>query len=61
MAELQMGGLVFPSNAVIDGKFALRGCVLNYRTTRADMAIVLEDVRRAAHLATQPPPRSAFD
>ena len=31
-----------------DGQFALRGCVLNYRTTFRDMEILLEDVRKAA-------------
>ena len=47
MAALQRGGSTYLSNAEIEGKFALRGCVLNYRTTRRDMEIVLEDVRRA--------------
>ena len=37
----------------IDGKFALRGCVLNYRTTERDMEILLEDVRRAGLQATR--------
>jgi glutamate/tyrosine decarboxylase-like PLP-dependent enzyme len=37
MAELQMGGLVFPSNAVIDGRFALRACVVNFRTEAVDI------------------------
>jgi len=47
MAALQRGGSTYLSNAEIEGKFALRGCVLNYRPTRRDMEIVLEDVRRA--------------
>jgi hypothetical protein len=33
---------------VIGGRFALRGCVLNYRTTPRDMEILLEDLRRVA-------------
>jgi len=48
LVELQRAGSTYLSNATIRGKFALRGCVLNYRTTRADMALVLDDVRQAA-------------
>jgi glutamate/tyrosine decarboxylase-like PLP-dependent enzyme len=45
MLTLQHAGSSYLSNARIDGKFALRGCVLNYRTTRRDMEVLLEDVR----------------
>ena len=31
-----------------DGRFALRACVLNYRTTRRDIEILLDDLRRIA-------------
>jgi glutamate/tyrosine decarboxylase-like PLP-dependent enzyme len=48
LVEVQRGGSTFLSNARVRGKFALRGCVLNYRTTERDMEIALEDVRRAA-------------
>jgi glutamate/tyrosine decarboxylase-like PLP-dependent enzyme len=48
MLALQRAGSSYVSNARIDGKFALRGCVLNYRTTRPDMEILLDDVRSAA-------------
>jgi glutamate/tyrosine decarboxylase-like PLP-dependent enzyme len=48
LVELQRGGSTYLSNATVRGRFALRGCVLNYRTTRADMGRVLEDVRAAA-------------
>jgi glutamate/tyrosine decarboxylase-like PLP-dependent enzyme len=48
LVELQRGGGSYVSNAMIRGKFALRGCVLNYRTTRADMQRLLDDVRYAA-------------
>lgn len=44
----QRAGSSYLSNARIRGAFALRGCVLNYRTTERDMEILLEDVRRAA-------------
>jgi glutamate/tyrosine decarboxylase-like PLP-dependent enzyme len=48
LVDLQRGGASYLSNARIHGKFALRGCVLNYRTTARDMDTLLEDVRRAA-------------
>jgi aromatic-L-amino-acid decarboxylase len=48
LLEVQRGGSTYLSNARVRGKFALRGCVLNYRTTERDMEIALEDVRRAA-------------
>ena len=51
MAELQLGGRVFPSNAVIDGRFAIRACIVNFRTEKADMdAIVAEAVARGRRL-----------
>ena len=48
LVELQRDGSSFLSNARIDGKFALRGCVLNYRTTLDDIEILLADLRRIA-------------
>ncbi|MGH3655405.1 MAG: pyridoxal phosphate-dependent decarboxylase family protein [Micromonosporaceae bacterium] len=52
MTALQYGGSSYLSNATVNGRFALRGCVLNYRTTRTDMQTLLDDVRRAArHVA----------
>jgi aromatic-L-amino-acid decarboxylase len=49
LVELQRGGSSYVSNAMVGGKFALRGCVLNYLTTEQDMVVLLEDVRKAAH------------
>ena len=48
LVAVQRAGSTYLSNAKVQGKFALRGCVLNYRTTKADMERVLEDVRTAA-------------
>jgi aromatic-L-amino-acid/L-tryptophan decarboxylase len=48
MTELQREGDAYLSNARVRGRFSLRGCVLNYRTTERDMEILLEDVRRVA-------------
>ena len=47
LLALQHGGSSYLSNARIHGKFALRGCVLNYRTRPDDMERLLEDLRSA--------------
>jgi aromatic-L-amino-acid decarboxylase len=51
MVNLQRAGSSYLSNTSVGGKFALRGCVLNYRTTMQDMDSLLEDVREAGRLA----------
>jgi len=48
LIALQRDGSSYLSNATIGGRFALRGCVLNYRTTLHDMDILLDDLRRVA-------------
>jgi glutamate/tyrosine decarboxylase-like PLP-dependent enzyme len=48
LVALQRDGRSYLSNALVDGKFALRGCVLNYRTTKRDMETLLDDLRRVA-------------
>ncbi len=48
LVALQRDGSSYLSNALIGDKFALRGCVLNYRTTKRDMEILLDDLRRVA-------------
>jgi aromatic-L-amino-acid decarboxylase len=48
LVALQRAGGSYVSNATIRGQFALRGCVLNYRTTARDMEMLLDDVRTAA-------------
>jgi aromatic-L-amino-acid/L-tryptophan decarboxylase len=50
LIELQRAGSSYLSNASVGGRFALRGCVLNYRTTLQDMDRLLDDVREAARL-----------
>ena len=51
MADLQMGGRVFPSNAVVDGRFALRACIVNFRTEAADIdALVAQTLARGRAL-----------
>src|SRR5204863_10142857 len=37
LAKLVKSGQAFLSNAIIDGKFAMRSCVVNFRTTDNDI------------------------
>ena len=55
LAALQRAGSSYVSNTSINGRFALRGCVLNYRTTREDMQTLLDNVRGAADTVTNAP------
>src|SRR5260370_10961851 len=48
LVALQRDGSSYLSNATLGGRFALRGCALNYRTTLRDMEILLDDLRRVA-------------
>jgi len=48
LVALQRDGSSYLSNTTLGGRFALRGCVLNYRTTFRDMEILLDDLRRVA-------------
>ena len=42
LTELQFDGRVFPSNAILDGRFCLRTCIVNFRTEADDLDRVLE-------------------
>jgi aromatic-L-amino-acid/L-tryptophan decarboxylase len=53
LIELQRDGSSYLSNARLRGRFSLRGCVMNYRTTLRDMEILLEDLRRVAGRMTE--------
>ena len=48
MNVVQRGGRAYFSSATIRGKFALRACITNFRTTRADIDQTLEIIRDAA-------------
>jgi glutamate/tyrosine decarboxylase-like PLP-dependent enzyme len=48
MHRVQRGGVAYLSNAVLRGRFALRASITNFRTTRRDIEITLDAVRRAA-------------
>jgi glutamate/tyrosine decarboxylase-like PLP-dependent enzyme len=45
--RLQTGGEAFVSNAVIEGKFALRACIVNFRTSEEDVRALPGTVVRA--------------
>jgi glutamate/tyrosine decarboxylase-like PLP-dependent enzyme len=42
VTEIQMDGRVYPSNAVLGGRFVLRTCIVNFRTEAEEMEGVLD-------------------
>ena len=44
--ELQQGGEVFLSNAVITDKYCLRACIVNFRTSKKDIQEIIEVIVR---------------
>ena len=46
LARLKTDGDLFVTNAVLDGRFLLRACIVNFRTTDADVARTPEIVAR---------------
>jgi glutamate/tyrosine decarboxylase-like PLP-dependent enzyme len=48
MHAVQRGGRAYLSNASLGGLYALRACITNFRTTRADIRQTLDIVRDAA-------------
>jgi aromatic-L-amino-acid decarboxylase len=42
LEKLQKDGGVYPSNAVIGGRFAIRACIVNFRTQSADVRALVE-------------------
>ncbi len=47
LTRLQKEGAVYFSNAVVRGKYLLRGCIVNFRTSLADIQVMPEIVVRA--------------
>jgi len=45
MNTIQRGGRAYVSSATLNGRFALRACITNFRTTRADIDATLEIIR----------------
>jgi len=46
LVRLQSGGKVYPSNALVNGKYAIRVCIVNFRTTQEDLMVLPELVVR---------------
>ncbi|HEY3202405.1 MAG TPA: hypothetical protein VGL03_01985, partial [Thermoanaerobaculia bacterium] len=44
--RLQAGGEAYASNAVVNGRFLLRACIVNFRTRLADVEALPEIVAR---------------
>ncbi len=42
MTEIQMDGRVYCSNAILEGRFTLRACIVNFRTEAEDMDALLD-------------------
>lgn len=51
LVRLQKGGEAYVSNAALHGRFALRACIVNHRTTEADLSRLLDAVRTEASRA----------
>ena len=48
MVDVQRDGESYVSNATIGGRFALRACIVNFRTTAGDVDTLLASIRRVA-------------
>jgi glutamate/tyrosine decarboxylase-like PLP-dependent enzyme len=48
--RLQRGGEAFVSNAIVEGRYVLRACIVNFHTTRADVEAVPEIVARVGRV-----------
>ena len=46
LERLEYGGEAFLSNAVVDETYLLRACIVNFRTSRADVEALPEIVKR---------------
>jgi aromatic-L-amino-acid decarboxylase len=46
LTRLQAGGEAYVSNAIVDGRFALRACIVNFRTTLGDVEALTDVVVR---------------
>ena len=52
MLAVQHGGQAYLSNATLRGRFALRACITNFRTTQSDVDKTLDIIREAAQQET---------
>jgi glutamate/tyrosine decarboxylase-like PLP-dependent enzyme len=49
MHTIQRRGHAYFSNAMLRGQFALRACIVNFRTSRADIDLGLDEVRQVGN------------
>jgi aromatic-L-amino-acid decarboxylase len=42
MYALQKSSRIYPSNAILHGRFVLRACIVNYRTEAEDVEAAIE-------------------
>jgi len=54
MERVQSNGLAFLTNAVVDGVYLLRACIVNFRTGEDDVRALLEEVVKVGRELTQP-------
>lgn len=48
MELVQKGGRAYLSNATVNGRFALRACITNFRTTKTDIDTTIQVIRETA-------------
>lgn len=48
MSRVQTSGRAYLSNATVNGHFALRACITNFRTRKSDIDLTIETIRDAA-------------
>ena len=46
LARVEHGGRAFVSNAVVDGVYLLRACIVNFRTSRTDVQELVRIVKQ---------------
>ncbi|HXI02863.1 MAG TPA: aminotransferase class V-fold PLP-dependent enzyme, partial [Candidatus Saccharimonadales bacterium] len=49
LKDLQSRAVAYPTHAVLKGRFALRACILNPRTTEKDVETLLAETRAGGH------------
>ena len=47
LPKLKAGGELYVSNAIVEGRYMLRACIVNFRTTSTDIAAAIDVVVRA--------------
>jgi len=50
LERVQLEGTTYLSNAVLDGAFALRACIVNFRTTSADVRAAIDVILRLGRM-----------